>query len=111
MRVKEAIQHVWWQLVRLGFRLLYNESAWTYDTVSWLVSLGAWREWQRSGIKYLNGVGAGPALEVAHGTGNLQIDLAAAGYSACGIDLSHHMGAITREKYMSSQYFQGLYDF
>ncbi|MBM4425321.1 MAG: hypothetical protein FJ030_18410, partial [Chloroflexi bacterium] len=33
-------------LLRLAFRLLYNEFAFTYDLVSWAVSVGQWRQWQ-----------------------------------------------------------------
>ena len=37
-------------------------------------------------------------LEVAHGTGDLQIDLAAAGYNPVAFDLSPAMGRIARRK-------------
>ncbi len=37
-------------------------------------------------------------LEVAHGTGDLQIDLAAAGYSPVAFDLSAAMGRIAKRK-------------
>jgi hypothetical protein len=47
------MKRLWWGLVRFGFRLLYNEFAFTYDTVSKVVSLGAWRCWQRAALKYL----------------------------------------------------------
>lgn len=87
----------WWGLVRFGFRLLYNELAFTYDWVSKIVSLGAWRCWQRSALKHLPAQGL--ILELAHGTGDLQIDLHAAGYhSVIGYDLSPYMGQITQRK-------------
>jgi ubiquinone/menaquinone biosynthesis C-methylase UbiE len=90
---------LWWRLVRFGFRLLYNECAFTYDWVSWLVSLGAWRCWQRASLKHLNvAPGDGLILELAHGTGNLQIDLQTAGYRTIGFDLSPHMGRIAGRK-------------
>jgi ubiquinone/menaquinone biosynthesis C-methylase UbiE len=85
------------RLLGLGFRLLYNELAWTYDAVSWGVSLGQWRSWQRASLAHL----VGPrVLEIAFGTGNLQLDLHAAGCcaEAYGIDLSPHMVRITRRK-------------
>ncbi|MCU0514211.1 MAG: methyltransferase domain-containing protein [Anaerolineae bacterium] len=88
----------WWRLVRLGFRLLYNEMAFTYDLVSVIVSLGAWRCWQRTALAHLPAPAAGTVLELAHGTGNLQLDLHAAGYSSIGYDLSAAMGRITRGK-------------
>jgi ubiquinone/menaquinone biosynthesis C-methylase UbiE len=89
---------LWWRLVRFGFRLLYNEMAWTYDTVSWAVSLGQWRAWQQASIPYLNVERRGLVLELAHGTGDLQLDLAGAGLQAIGLDLSSHMGRIARNK-------------
>ncbi len=89
---------VWWQLVRFGFRLLYNEFAWTYDLVSWSVSLGHWRSWQRAVLPHLAAGDGGRVLELAHGTGNLQLDLADAGYWAIAIDLSPFMGRLARRK-------------
>jgi len=94
----KRLTKLWWNLVRFGFRLLYNEFAWTYDFVSWVVSLGNWRQWQRASIPHLD-VGPGdPVLELAHGTGNLQFDLHEAGFTAIGFDLSRTMGKITRRK-------------
>jgi ubiquinone/menaquinone biosynthesis C-methylase UbiE len=90
--------NLWWRLVRFGFRLLYNEMAWTYDTVSWAVSLGQWRTWQQASIPYLNVEHEGMVLELAHGTGDLQLDLAGAGLKAIGLDLSPQMGRIARQK-------------
>jgi ubiquinone/menaquinone biosynthesis C-methylase UbiE len=87
---------LWWRLVRFGFRLLYNEFAFSYDLVSKVVSLGAWRCWQQSALKHLNDDGW--ILELAHGTGDLQIDLADAGCRAVGYDLSPAMGRIARRK-------------
>lgn len=90
------MMRVWWALVRFGFRLLYNEFAFTYDTVSWVVSLGQWRCWVDSALAYLDD--RSPVLELAHGTGNLQLDLSAAGYRAVGYDLSPAMGGIAQRK-------------
>lgn len=89
---------LWWRLVRFGFRLLYNEMAFTYDAVSWIVSLGQWRCWQRSALTYLPKPDASLLLELAHGTGNLQIDLQNAGYKTVAFDLSPHMGRIAKHK-------------
>jgi ubiquinone/menaquinone biosynthesis C-methylase UbiE len=86
------------QLLRFGFRLLYNEMAWTYDTVSWVVSLGEWRSWQRAAIKHLNVERGARILELAHGTANLQIDLRTAGLDSVAVDLSPYMGQIARRK-------------
>jgi ubiquinone/menaquinone biosynthesis C-methylase UbiE len=90
---------VWWRLVRFGFRLLYNEMAFAYDLVSNSVSLGSWRCWQRAALSHLTIPKNGLLLELAHGTGNLQVDLQTAGYQHCiGYDLSPYMGRITRKK-------------
>lgn len=89
---------LWRKLVRFGFRLLYNEFAFTYDLVSKAVSLGAWHCWQRAALKYLDVEPGVKVLELAYGTGNLHLDLHAAGYSVFGHDLSANMGAITRRK-------------
>lgn len=91
-------QHPWWRLVRFGFRLLYNEMAFTYDLVSWIVSLGEWRTWQRAALRHLRLAPGDSVLELAHGTGNLQIDLRTAGLKPTGIDLSRYMGHIARRK-------------
>jgi ubiquinone/menaquinone biosynthesis C-methylase UbiE len=90
--------NLWWRLVRFGFRLLYNEMAFTYDWVSYAVSLGAWRCWQRASLKHLNVQPNARILELAHGTGNLQIDMQALGYRVIGHDLSPYMGRITQRK-------------
>src|SRR5258708_31450629 len=95
---KSGLAGAWWSLVHFGFRLLYNEMAFTYDSVSWIVSMGEWRSWQRAALKHLN-VGPGTrVLELAHGTGNLQIDLHAAGLNPIGLDFSPYMGRIARDK-------------
>lgn len=83
---------------RLAFRLLYNEFAFTYDAVSRLVSLGQWRCWQRSLFPYLGPPTADPVLELAHGTGDLQVDLLQAGYRTVALDLSPRMGRICQGK-------------
>lgn len=94
----------WWTVVRFGFRLLYNELAFTYDLVSWVVSLGTWRCWQRAALKHLNQADAKHILEIAHGTGNIQIDLKALGYCSVGLDLSSQMGKIARQKLVRQGY-------
>ena len=94
----EQVANGWWKLVRFGFRLLYNEMAFTYDTVSSVVSLGAWRCWQRAALDYLEAQQGDLVLELAHGTGNLQLDLIEAGYQTIGYDLSPYMGRIAKAK-------------
>lgn len=85
-------------LIRFAFRLLYNELAWTYDWVSKFVSLGRWRDWQRTSIPHLNATRGDVVLELAHGTGDLQLDMLAAGLNPIGYDLSPYMGRLARRK-------------
>jgi ubiquinone/menaquinone biosynthesis C-methylase UbiE len=102
----------WWRLVKFGFRLLYHEMAFTYDLVSTIVSFGQWRCWQRAAIQYLPDAETGLILELAHGTGNLQLDLQAEKYSSIGYDFSSQMGQIAQRKMMrhnlTPQLTQGL---
>lgn len=98
------VRNLWWSLVKFGFRLLYNELAFTYDTVSSIVSLGAWRCWQRTVLKHLEVEPGASILELAHGTGNLQLDLHALGYRTFGYDLSPYMGRIAQGKLKQSRF-------
>lgn len=82
---------MWQRLVQLGFRLLYNEFAWTYDFVSWIVSLGEWRKWQYAALAFVAGE---RVLELAHGTGHLLPRLHERGFTTVGMDLSPAMGRI-----------------
>ena len=86
------------RLLQFAFRLFYNEFAFVYDTVSRLASLGQWRCWQRSVFPYLEDIDSGLVLELAHGTGALQVDLQRANYSTVAFDLSVGMGRIARKR-------------
>jgi SAM-dependent methyltransferase len=94
MKLKTA----WWSLIRFGFRLLYNEMAFTYDTVSWIAGLGRWHGWQRTALPHLNIEPGARVLELAHGTGHLEIDLRRAGYQPAALDLSRAMGRIAQTR-------------
>jgi ubiquinone/menaquinone biosynthesis C-methylase UbiE len=98
MAFSSSLKAAWWALIRFGFRLLYNEMAFTYDAVSWIVSLGQWRDWQRVAIKHLNAPPGAAVLELAHGTGNFELDLRYAGYRTVALDLSSAMSRIARRK-------------
>ncbi|MCU0480228.1 MAG: class I SAM-dependent methyltransferase [Anaerolineae bacterium] len=90
---------LWDKVVRFGFRLLYHEMAFTYDRVSQFVSLGDWRTWQRAVFDFLPPPSeTGILLELAHGTGNLQIDFANRGYNTIALDFSAQMGRIAQKK-------------
>jgi ubiquinone/menaquinone biosynthesis C-methylase UbiE len=77
------------RFLRWAFGLLYNQLAWTYDLVSWTVSMGQWRSWQRTALPHVRGR---RVLEVAHGTGNLLLDLVSLGFQPVGLDASPAMG-------------------
>lgn len=86
---------LWSRFIRWGFARLYNEFAWSYDAVSWLVSRGAWRDWQRAALPYISGR---RLLELGHGPGHLLADLQRAGYEVHGLDVSPAMGRLARRR-------------
>lgn len=88
-------RRVFYPFLRLAYHLFYNPFAFTYDTVSAVVSRGQWRTWTRAAIPYLRGT---RILELPCGTGNLLLDLSRAGYTPTGADLSPWMLSITRGK-------------
>jgi ubiquinone/menaquinone biosynthesis C-methylase UbiE len=85
--------------VRFGFRLLYNELAWTYDFVAWVVSFGQWKAWGRTTIPHLRGK---RVLELAHGPGHLLVAMAERGLSPVGLDLSPAMSRQARQRLLKS---------
>lgn len=89
------MRRLWWAFVRFFFRLLYNEFAWTYDLVAWVVSLGQWKAWTRTAIPHLQGE---RVLELAHGPGHLLVSMAKRGLAPMGLDLSPHMGRLARRR-------------
>ena len=88
------MRRLWRALLRKLFGLLYNELAWTYDLVAWLVSLGQWKAWARTATPYLRGE---RVLELAHGPGHLLVAIAEDGCSPVGLDLSPHMGRLAQK--------------
>jgi ubiquinone/menaquinone biosynthesis C-methylase UbiE len=86
----------WWRrLVLWGFHLLYNQMAWSYDLVSWLVSLGQWRDWQGAGVAFLMGQ---DVLELAHGPGHMLVALKSADFHITGFDLSPSMSRMAQRR-------------
>jgi ubiquinone/menaquinone biosynthesis C-methylase UbiE len=93
------MRRLWWAFVRLFFRLLYNELAWTYDLVAWMVSLGQWRAWTRTVIPHLAPrLRCRRVLELAHGPGHLLVAMVEQGLDPVGLDLSSHMGHLARRR-------------
>jgi ubiquinone/menaquinone biosynthesis C-methylase UbiE len=91
----------WGRLIAFGFRLLYNELAWLYDAVSWVVSRGLWRRWQQTALAYVP-PGA-RVLEVGFGPGHLLVDLAGAGHRPVGLDISPAMLRLARRRLRGQQ--------
>ncbi len=88
------LSRLWYALVRFVFRLLYHEMAWTYDVVSWAVSLGAWRQWQQAALPFVQGR---RVLEIGHGPGHVLHDLESADFRPIGLDLSPYMGRLAQK--------------
>lgn len=74
---------------------LYNEFTWTYDLVSWLVSLGKWDSIRKSVLEYQGGE---PVLEIGFGTGELLLELGRRNIHAIGLERSPAMQRQTRNK-------------
>ncbi|MDE0197267.1 MAG: methyltransferase domain-containing protein [Caldilineaceae bacterium] len=83
------------QIYLLLYRLLYNELAWGYDTVSWAVSLGRWHDWRRAALPYVRG---DRILEVGFGTGALLPLLLSGQRRVIGIEPSAAMQRLTVAK-------------
>lgn len=81
--------------LRLFFRLLYHDLAWSYDAVAWLVSLGQWRAWGRTTIDHLRGK---RILELGHGPGHLLAALERQAFNPVGLDPSPQMGRQARRR-------------
>jgi ubiquinone/menaquinone biosynthesis C-methylase UbiE len=93
------VSRLWRAFLRLFFRLLYNEFAWTYDLVAWVVSLGRWRAWGSTAIPYLSPcLQCERVLELAHGPGHLLGALVGQGMAPVGLDLSPYMGRLARRR-------------
>jgi ubiquinone/menaquinone biosynthesis C-methylase UbiE len=75
--------------------LLYNELAWTYDLVAWVVSFGQWKAWGRAAISRLR---RPRVLEIAHGPGHLLVAMTRAGLTPVGLDLSPQMGRLAQAR-------------
>ncbi|MBK9122771.1 MAG: methyltransferase domain-containing protein [Chloroflexi bacterium] len=88
----------WRRLVRFGFHLLYNQLAWTYDAVAWVVSGGEWSSWRRTALQCITVPRGAVVLEVGFGTGSLHVELALRGWKSIGVDRSRAMGRIARRR-------------
>lgn len=74
---------------------LYAELAWSYDHVSWLVSLGRWDRWRTFAADYAQGT---HVLEIGFGTGELLPHVARRVAVTVGLELSPAMQQQTAQK-------------
>jgi ubiquinone/menaquinone biosynthesis C-methylase UbiE len=83
------------RLLKLFFHLLYHQFAWAYDLVAWIVSAGAWRNWEFSLIDDIKG---GRVLELGFGPGHLQLAFHRKGACTVGLDASLQMAFVAFER-------------
>ncbi len=75
---------------------LYEEFAWAYDWVSWLVSFGQWDGYRSQVMDYVQG---SRILEIGFGTGEILLKLSGKPYFVVGVDSSMPMHRITKRKF------------
>ena len=80
-------------ILRVFFRLLYHQFAFSYDLVAAAVSLNRWKDWVGSVIPFIEG---NRVLEIGHGPGHLQRILLSRNLFAVGIDESAQMGRLAK---------------
>lgn len=80
-------------ILRLFFRLLYHQFAFTYDLVAAAVSFNRWKDWVLNVVPFIEGK---RVLELGHGPGHLQRVLLSRGLIAVGIDESAQMGRLAK---------------
>ena len=84
------------KFLRIFFRYLYHQFAWTYDLVAAMVSGGRWNTWVRTALPYLEG--SSRSLELGYGTGHLLQACAESGAWVVGLDASRQMGRLARKR-------------
>jgi ubiquinone/menaquinone biosynthesis C-methylase UbiE len=85
-------------LLRIFFKLLYHQMAWSYDFVAGLVSLGRWKQWVLALLPDIRGP---LVLEVGPGPGHLLLAMRRKGYQAFGLDESRQMVSVSRKRLRS----------
>ena len=81
------------QFMRLFFRLLYHQLAFTYDLVAASVSFNRWKDWVMSVVPFIEG---DRILEIGHGPGHLQRILLGRQLMTVAIDESRQMGYLAK---------------
>lgn len=88
-------------------RSMFDSIAPRYDFLNRLLSFGIDRSWRRFAVGQIGGLTAGRVLDVATGTGDVALEVAArtpASVSIVGVDFSAEMVARGREKIRNSPY-------
>jgi len=80
-------------ILKVFFRLLYHQFAFSYDLVAATVSFNRWTDWVMSVIPFIEG---NRILEMGHGPGHLQRILLSRNLFAVGIDESAQMGRLAK---------------
>jgi ubiquinone/menaquinone biosynthesis C-methylase UbiE len=83
------------------FSLLYHNLAWGYDLVAAVVSWGRWKHWVGSVLPFITG---SCVLELGHGPGHLQLQMANLEMLPVGLDESRQMGILARLKLRRNSY-------
>lgn len=96
---------MWWRFVGWGFRQLYTNFAWAYDTVAWAVSRGQWTEWGRAALRWVEGP---RVLEIGSGPGHLLNTMAGEGWDVFAIDLSPQMVRMAQRRLRRQNMCAGL---
>lgn len=86
------------RFIRWAFERFYNEYAWSYDSVAWLVSRGLWQAWTRAALPFLQG----KVLELGCGTGYVQLARSQQPEMTVGLDASRFMLKHTHKRLASA---------
>ena len=74
---------------------LYDQLAWAYEAVAWMVSLGRWDAWRRQTLDFAAGE---RVLEIGFGTGALLTGAAERGLAVWGADPSRAMHRVAERR-------------
>ena len=83
---------------RRHVRRLFHVIADRYDLITVLLSFGLDAGWKRRLVRMSSSLGAVRALDLACGTGDIAMELAASGMRVIGLDLTHRMLQLARQK-------------
>ena len=94
--------------LKIFFHYLYHQFAWSYDFVSWAVSMGRWQSWVTSVLEVIENPDHCKVLELGYGPGHLQLELNRQSISSTGIDESPWMSRQASRRLKQNNYPQKL---